>query len=191
MKCPEIAPLVARFFDGELDGRQMRSVALHITRCAGCEGDLRVLERVQDMVVEEVSAEVRDVDLSSVWTVVSEQIGDVPAPFSQRLAAWWDGLEIASPGFLGPAVAAAATVMLTFAFWPTDDVTTPLAPSVAVKVAAGESAERLVEDAVEEIEADLDNSAVFESIVGSVDRLMIDPDTHTAVLWVSDTGDLQ
>ena len=187
MSCPEINPLVPRFFDGELSGRQMRSVALHITRCEGCEGDLRMLERVQDLVAEQVNTEVEDLDLSPVWGAVSAQIEESPMPWFQGLRAWWEDAEIVSPMTGWSAVAAAAAVLLAFAYYPSADKPTP---EVAQRVAGVASAEVLIRDALAEA-MNNNSSAVFESIVGSVDRLMVEPETQTAVLWVNDPGDLQ
>ncbi len=185
MSCLEIGPLVARFFDGELDGRQMRSVALHITRCSSCEGELRTLERLQDLVANDVRRGADAADLGLVWQAVSAEIGEAPLPWSRRLTAWWEDLEVPllAPSF--PAVAAAAAVLVAFAFWP--GATPQPGADFATTVAHVDSADSLLEEVVD----DIDNSVVFESIVGSVDRLMIEPETQTAVLWVSDTGALR
>jgi len=192
MKCPEIAPLVSRFFDGELDGCHMRTVALHITRCPDCEGELRSLERIQVLVAEFVAHEVAAVDVDSIWAAVSSRIDDRGTrSWSQRLWAWGDGFEILSPAAAWPALAAAAALVLAFNFWPAVDAAKQARIEILDKVAqAGElaqaaqlaQADRLVEEAMEQI----DNSAVFESIVGGVDSFMVEPKTQTAVLWIND-----
>ena len=185
MSCLEISPLVPRFFDGELDGRQMRTVALHVTRCTTCEEELRGLERIQDLVADEIAGDVDGVDFVSLWQAVSDEIGDVHVPWHRRLRAWWDELEAPVFAPAWPAFAAAAAVFVTFALWPGAG-TQPTA-DLSATVAHVDSADSLFSEVVD----DIDNSAVFESIVGSVDRLMIEPETQTAVLWVSDTGALR
>ena len=63
MNCRETRPLLPLFFDGELEARQMRAVALHSTRCIDCEGELRQLERLQDVVA---SVSPRS-SMTSIW----------------------------------------------------------------------------------------------------------------------------
>jgi hypothetical protein len=186
VKCPDIAPLVPRFFDGELDGSQMRTVALHITRCRDCEDDLRLLERLQSAIARQAAADIAAVDLTPVWDVVAAQIGDVPVPWTQRLRVWWDDLEILSPVTALPVLAGAAAVLFAVNFW-----------SVGQDASDGAKTKAMRPEIVEHVEeakrqlANLDNSAVFESIVGGVDGLMIEPSTKTAVLWISDSGEIQ
>jgi anti-sigma factor RsiW len=195
VKCPEIAPLVSRFFDGELDGGHMRTVALHITRCAECEDELRALERIQGLVAGFVAEEVAAMDVDSIWMAVSSRIDEPTSArsWSQRARAWGDGFELVSPATVWPALAAAAAVFLTFNLWPDGtptvgvDVARKAPIEIAERVAQVGRAERLLQEAMDQI----DNSAVFESIVGGVDSLMIEPKTQTAVLWINDTGEFR
>ncbi len=187
MKCPDIAPLVPRFFDGELDGAHMRTVALHITRCADCEDDLRMLEKLQDLVAAQAAADVERIDTDSIWDAVSAQIEVIPQPWSRRLRTWWEDSEFLSPVAAWPAIAAAAAVLIGVNLWSTNSVgpvgphlVRPFVPEIAKKVAIV-SQERLSD-------GNIDNSAVFESIVGGVDSLMIEPKSGTAVLWIDDSG---
>jgi hypothetical protein len=145
-----------------------------------------MLERVQDLVADQVRSEVEGLDMSPVWQAVSVRIGESPMPWFQGLRAWWEDAQIVSPMTGWSAVVAAAAVLLAFAYYPAADKPTP---EVAQRVAQVASAEGLIRDVLRE--ATDNNSAVFESIVGSVDRFMIEPETQTAVLWVSDPGDLQ
>lgn len=201
MKCPEIAPLVSRFFDGELDGCHMRTVALHITRCSDCEGELRTLERIQGLVAGFVADEVAAVDVDSIWAAVSSRIGDQGTrSWSQRLWAWGEDFELFSPAAAWPALAAAVALVLAFNFWPAVDVAKQAGVEIVDKVAQAAElarakqvahADRLVEEAMDQID-NIDNSAVFESIVGGVDSFMVEPKTQTAVLWINDdSGDFR
>jgi len=181
VSCPEISPLVPRFFDGELSGRQMRSVALHITRCVDCESELRLLEKLQSLVAADVAGAVDGIDFSGVWESVSRQIGEVSTPWPQRLRAWWKDLEMASPMAGWQVAAAAAAVLAGVYFLPAGGD-----PKVVQTV---EVARRIAAIAREEgVMNEVNNSVEFESIIGSVDSLVVDPDTHTAVLWVNDSG---
>ncbi len=193
MKCPEVAPLVSRFFDGELDGCHMRTVALHITRCRECEDELRTLERIQDLVSQEIASEVELIDLDLIWHSVSAQIDDASPSLPQRFQAWWDEFEFLSPMTVWPAAMAAAAVFFAVNFWPADvvnvgvEVAREARVEIADIVADVGRRESLFREAMEQI----DNSAVFESIVGGVDRFMVEPKTQTAVLWIDDTGEFR
>jgi hypothetical protein len=192
VKCPEITPLVPRFFDGELDGPLMRKIALHITRCADCERELRVLEKVQGLVIDHVAVATRGVDLDSVWSAVSARIDETPRSWRQRLESWWDDLEIWSPLTVWPAAAAAAAVFLAVNLWSASPGTPP---SEVVRDDRVEITERIAQVRSDNLflEAmnDIDNSAVFENIVGGVDTLMVEPKTQTAVIWIDDNGDFR
>lgn len=194
MKCPEVIPLVPRFFDGELEGRQMRAVALHVTRCADCERELRQLESLQALVGQHVAERVDAVDMSRVWAGVVSRLDQAPLSWSERLRAWWESLE--APVFSGawPALAGAAAVaLLVLGVWSfqggqgaapqiaTEQQST--VPVLTAKLPEEEAADALLDEPV--------NSAVFDSIVGSVKEFTVDPDTGTAVLWVSDSGDVR
>ena len=170
MNCRETRPLLPLFFDGELEARQMRAVALHSTRCAECEDELKHFERLQDAVSAHISSLVDEVDLNQIWAGVAPRIA-APAPsWSHRVRAWWDELEI---GWLvrGPAFAAvAAGLLLTLTFWPRPEPAS--GPSVASR------------------DERVDNSVVVDSMQSSGDSvaLMTDEETNTTLLWIMDEG---
>lgn len=179
MKCPEVSPLVPRFFDGELEGRQMRTVALHVTRCADCERELRQLEGLQVLVSAHVAESVEAIDMSQIWARVETRIGEGTLSWTQRLAGWWEELEVPSLSGAWPALAGAAAVaVLTFGIWSYQN-SDPTLPSLAAAPAP----------VVAELE--LDNSALIDSLVGSVTELTVDPENGTAIVWVSDSGEIR
>src|SRR5512143_3131714 len=167
MNCREARSLLPLFLDGELDGRQLRNVALHSTRCPSCEQELQQLERLQDLVVGYVNARIEPVDLSQVWAGVESRIKTVPVPWWSRAQVWWDALELG----WWPAPAAAAVAMAAFAaimWWPS----APEKPGPQVADNAPV----------------VDNSASLdevESHVGSM-AVLSEPESHTMVLWISD-----
>jgi anti-sigma factor RsiW len=200
MNCPEISPLVPRFFDGELEGRQMRAVALHVTRCAECEQELRQLEGLQAILGAAIAERIDAIDMSRIWARVATRIEEKPQSWWERLTSRGFGFEMPAFASAWPAFAGAAAVaVLTFGVWnyQTGDVTSqPQAarPGTAAFQTAelGESdvAEEII-DSPDDVDPDsLVNSAVFDSIVGSVRELTVDPETGTAVVWVSDSGDM-
>src|SRR5206468_12778951 len=90
MTCREATNLLPLFFDGELDANQMRAVALHSTRCGTCEGELRGMERVQELVGRNVSAAVEEIDLGDLWSAIDRQLGTVRISRWARLRTWWE-----------------------------------------------------------------------------------------------------
>jgi len=167
MNCREARSLLPLFLDGELDGRQLRNVALHSTRCAACEQELQQLERLQDLVVGYVNTHVETADLSQVWAGVESRIAAVPVPWWSRVRARWDARDVGwwpAPAAAAFGMAALATVFL----WPA-------------------SIEKPTEQVAQNAPI-IDNSASLdevESHVGSM-AVLSEPDTHTMVLWISD-----
>jgi anti-sigma factor RsiW len=166
MSCRETRPLLPLFFDGELEARQMRAVALHSTRCPACEDELRQLERLQEAVASHVSALVDEIDLSQVWSGIAPRLAARPASLGQRLRAWWEEREFGwAVG--GPALAAAA---------------------LALVVGVGMWLQREEPLHKQDIASRVDNSAVLDSVQSSADSvaLVTDAETNTTLLWVMD-----
>jgi anti-sigma factor RsiW len=165
MTCRETRPLLPLFFDGELEARQMRSVALHSTRCTACEEELRQLEHLQEAVVAHVAALVDEVDLSQVWAGVAPRLAQRAPSLTARLRAWWEehrpGWGVRGPAFAAVAVAALLTLVV-------------LQP-------ASESAKPAPL-------AKIDNSAKLDSMQSSVDSvaLVTEAETNTTLLWIMD-----
>src|SRR5437867_1429495 len=111
MTCREALNLLPLFFDGELDARQMRAVALHGTRCSACEVELHDLERLQEIVSDSISAVVDEIDLSGFWPAIERQLGTVRPSRWQRARARWREGEYRWAVRL-PAFAAAAAVVI-------------------------------------------------------------------------------
>jgi anti-sigma factor RsiW len=170
MNCRETRPLLPLFFDGELEARQMRAVALHSTRCPDCESELRHFERLQDAVATHISSMIDDIDLGRIWAGVSPRLESRTPSLARRLRGWWEELELGW-SVRGPAFAAvAAVLLLTFALWQRDGNTA--GPELASRPAASE----------------VDNSAVLDSVQSSVDSvaLVTDAETNTTLLWIMD-----
>jgi anti-sigma factor RsiW len=169
MNCREARSLLPLFLDGELDGRQLRNVALHSTRCPPCERELQQLEKLQDLVVGYVNARVEPADVNGIWAGVESRIAAVPLPWWSRVQSWWDAREIG--WWPAPAAAAVGMAALTAVF---------LWPAASEKQATDQVAHHAP--------IIVDNSASLdevESHVGSV-AVLSEPDTHTMVLWISD-----
>lgn len=168
MTCREAANLLPLFFDGELDARQMRTIALHGTRCVACEDELRRMERLQELVGDTINARVDEIDFSSFWPAIERQLGTARPSLWQRMRARWAEREFGwSVGL--PAFAAAAAIAL-FAFLFFTRVQQPTPQPAASQIAAVDEPA-----SIDSLDTDVDSVAV-----------MSDPETHTTVLWVSD-----
>lgn len=167
MRCQDVDTLLPLFFDGELDARRMREVALHTARCGECETQLRDLETIQIHLKRSVEAELEGVDFTALWAGIERQL---PAPrdsFWLRLRARWDAL---GPWEWSPALPAAAVAAAAVAgFFLLADAEPTTVPEVA-RVAATDYA-----GSVERLDTVFDSFAIFS-----------DPDTQTTVLWVED-----
>jgi hypothetical protein len=169
MTCRDVNGLLSLFFDGELDARQMRDVALHSSRCADCEGELRRFERGQELVATTVRAQIDDLDLSQVWPAVAERIGSIRVPWWQRARLWWEAREPLGWRPLPAFGVVAATAAVALVLWSGR----PDAPQVA------------------EVPPVVDNSATIDSLDSNAEAVAVlsEPETNTTVLWVNDESD--
>ena len=164
MTCREVSNLLPPFFDGELDARQMRAVALHTTRCPLCETALRELERLQEAISTTINAHLDEVDLSSLWPAVERQLGTHQISWWQRLRARWQNLE---PWDLRvPVLAAAALAVLALLLF------------ARAQPAAGPPAAPQL--------AEMDSAATIEKLDTDAESVEVVNDPETPVLWVSD-----
>lgn len=174
MTCREIAGLLPRFFDAELDSRQMRSVAMHSSRCPSCEQELRSLESLQGLVSRTVQSRVDAVDLSGFWSTLEAKLPARKLSRWQRLQNWW---EDAAPRWdiRVPALAAAA-MLAALAFYFLTQAPQPGTAPGTPQVAIAENNEATIDS----LETEADSVAV-----------MSDPETRTTILWVSDDYPLE
>jgi hypothetical protein len=165
VNCRETQPLLPLFVDGELDSRQMREVALHSTRCAACEKELRNIERVEQMVAECVISAVDEMGTVDIWSSIVPRLESVRPPWLARVRDWWERDEahwlLRVPLYAG---LAAALILIAARWLPWGD--------------AGQQQARVVAD----------NSVIFDSVRSDASSLALlnEPATNTMVLWVTD-----
>ncbi len=150
----------------------MRDVALHSSRCHECEGELRRLERLQDLVTEAINARTAELDLSRIWPAVETRLGAVRVSWWQHFRLWWEEQD-ATWWLRVPAVGmAAAAVAVAFTLWTNHPEQVAQTPTVA-PVAA------------------VDNSATIDSLDSTANAVAVlnEPETNTTVLWVNDDSD--
>lgn len=171
MTCRDTRPLLPLFFDGELEARQMRAVALHSTRCAECEQELRALEHLQEALTAHVSSLIDEIDLDRVWAGVAPRLPGRAPSFAERWRTWWEEHR-SGWGVRGPALATlGAAVALALVLGPGD-------PDGAATTAMNHAADV----------AKIDNSAKLDSMQSSVDSVAVvtDAETNTTLLWIMD-----
>ena len=166
MNCREARPLLPLFFDGEIEARRMRAVALHSTRCRECEESLRGLERLQDALVTHVSSQLDEIDFNRVWDGVAPRLDSSPRSLGQRLADWWGAVDFGRVRHAPVYAALATACVLAILLWQRDTVHPP-----------GDI-------------ASVDNSAILDSVQSDVATLAVlrEPETNTLVLWITDDG---
>ena len=177
MTCREASNLLPLFLDGELDPRQMRAVAMHSMRCDTCESELKGMERIQLLVSDTVKKRVDDIDFSQLWSAIEQRIVDVRVPWTTRVRAWWEGLQIDLDMRVPAMIAAAAMAALVFGWYARQPDVTQLidAPQLAHV-----DNEAVSEAAMESLETTFDNVDFFN-----------DAANNATVVWVSDEGPLR
>ena len=174
MTCRDVSGLLPLFLDGELDARQMRSVALHSSRCGVCETELRQLERVQELVSETIAVELDQIDFSGVWPAVEARLGPIRVSPWQRFRVWWEERDRVWWVRVPAMGAAFATAAVAFMLWSGRVNQEPQ------QVAQMPSAATAAEDAA--IIDWVDSNAESVSVLN-------EPETNTTVLWVNDETD--
>jgi len=159
MICRDIERMLDLFLDGELEGRSMRAVALHVTRCAACERLLQRAERVQDVVVASVNDAAADVDFSRFWPGIAGEV-DV-AQRALRSPAKRLRAVARRPAVIGAAMAAALLVSAVGLWRAGMSLSAPLPTN---------------------------NQARIDSLVSDAPSvaLLSEPVTNTTVIWIDE-----
>ena len=118
MKCPQYERLAVLLCDGELDGPLRREVRSHVASCVACTRWLASLDRMQELLLQEIDSQVEKVDFSSFWKQIENKLL-VPKPsWSVRLQLWreqwWPDWSLSVP----VSAAAVALLLVSFLFFP-------------------------------------------------------------------------
>ena len=167
MTCGEIETLLDAFFDGELSGEEMRSVARHLAGCPTCETASVRIERVQGAVRSAVLAQVPAIDAKAFWGDLYPRLEPSGRGLLQRLRAvipdgGWTMAR--SPLMWAGTAAAALAVGLALSRWGWHDGGDPVrGPQVA-------------------------QFSGIESLKSGNVRVWNEPESDTLVIWVDDQG---
>lgn len=170
MTCSEIEALLDAFFDGELRGEDMRSVARHLAGCPKCETASVGMERLQGALRNAVLAEVHGADAGAFWTDLSLRLEPQGRGILERLRALLPdrGFTVARSPLVwaGTAATVALTVGLALGLsrWGWRDGGQPVRGAQIAQFSGIESLES-----------------------GNV-RVWNKPESDTLVIWVDDQG---
>ncbi len=170
MTCAEIEPLLDAFFDGELRGEDMRSVARHLAACPECEKASVRMEHLQGALRHAVLAEVRGADASAFWSDLSSRLEPQRRGLLERLRA-----VLPDGGFVVPRsplvwAGTAATLAL------------------AVGLALGLSRWGARDGGKPTRGAQIAQFSGIESLESGGVRVWNKPESDTLVIWVDDQG---
>lgn len=162
MTCGDVSNLLPLFLDGELRPQEMCTVTIHVTRCSTCDGALRRLERLGELVSTSISTQLNELDPSKFWPAVERQLRTVPRSSWQRWSIWWN--DVSEQSLRLPTFAAVAAIAILALLFLIRDSQPP--PPFAV-----------VENTISIDELDTDRNLV---------ALITDPETRTTLLWVGE-----
>lgn len=109
--CPDFQKRLDLFLDGEVDGRTMRELALHVSRCVDCEAELRRAETLQQLLADSVQAEVECVEPRELWGSISSKLSSARPSLAERVRGRW-GLRSAAGSHPYPLSLAASLIAL-------------------------------------------------------------------------------
>lgn len=163
MTCAEVGELKDAFLDGELSGPMLLDVARHTGSCAACDGDLRTLAALQQVVGRTLREEAAGLDLSGLWAKVDARLDTQAA--RERWRRRWRTLPAWGVGF-----AAAASV----AFW--------MQPERPAEVASNRM--QVARPAVRRVAVRQRDHAFIDSLRGKNVTAHRDPKAGT-IIWVN------
>jgi hypothetical protein len=204
--CDQITLLLGPFEDGELEPHEMQEVARHLATCNSCEellGDYNAVGR-----------ELRDViaipPLTGFAARVDQRIADLRAPWSERIGAFFEGLNqrwaaaFAMVSMAG-AVAVLTALVLTpylrrsvgtgFQNAPLAKAENPGAPSLASTTTDPESTSALLptDESAQQLAAAPrlgpgDSHAVIKKLESEIPTTAVwsEPENGTTVIWLPD-----
>lgn len=108
-ECSEISLLLGPFDDGELEPHEMQEVARHLAACSSCETILNDYS----MIGRELRNLAAVPSLDGFADSVLARIGAWPAPWRERFARWFDGVNDRISATVAMGCVAAAVAVIT------------------------------------------------------------------------------
>jgi anti-sigma factor RsiW len=175
MKCSQYERLVALLCDGELEGPLRREVRSHVASCVVCTRQLASLDRVQELLLQEIDSQVEKIDFSSFWEQVESRLRTPKPSWSVRLQLWcerwWPDWSLRVP------VSGVAVALVLVSLWlfshirsSVESLTVPHPPTPFTLAA--------------------NNQAQIESLSAATTvALWNEPTSNSPVIWIEDDRD--
>ncbi|MEA2627213.1 MAG: hypothetical protein QOD06_3258 [Candidatus Binatota bacterium] len=162
LSCEEVHKRFDVFLDGETDGRSMRELALHLTRCAACEAEFRRYELVGDLFRGSIESGIDRVHVPALWTQIEAGLEPISVSFPARLRGRFAA--VLSAGFGHPVLALGAAVFV-------------IAMALGIWSAGPREASLHVAS----------NEAHIERLSSSEPNVVLwtEPEEHTTAIWVT------
>jgi anti-sigma-K factor RskA len=161
VNCQDFQKRFDIFLDGEVDGRTMRDLALHVSHCTSCEEELRQSENLQKLIAGSIQAGVDRVDAVELWRSIEAGLEAPPPSLAVRLRERWEFRSRWELRTLAVAASALLAVVLAGTLWwaPAKPVATRLA----------------------------DNHAQIDRLDSSAPQVVVwsEPEQHTTAIWVA------
>ncbi|MCS6927693.1 MAG: zf-HC2 domain-containing protein [Candidatus Binatia bacterium] len=115
MHCPRYERLAALLYDGELHGPLRREVRAHVAGCVACTRWLAAIERMQEVLAQDIDEQVEQIDFSRFWEQLEGKLSAPPPSWLVRLRLRWEQWKASQPVGV-PLGAAAVAVLLAVIF---------------------------------------------------------------------------
>jgi hypothetical protein len=134
VNCPRYERLAALLYDGELHGPLRREVRAHVAGCVACTRWLAALDRLHEVLLQEVDSQIERIDFSHFWEQIEGKLSAPPLPWFVRFRLQWARWQARQPlGIpLGAAAAAlllAALLSLSYLDFPVDSFLSSFRPN--------------------------------------------------------------
>lgn len=176
LACQEVRKRFDVFLDGELDGRTMRELALHVTRCDACETELREFEKVQEMFAQAIDEDIDRLNVATLWANVERRLERRPPSVWSRLQELWEEPWGRAVPVGGIAAAALAVAVLVASPWRSGEEGGIPPGELQAKSSNATGAEPS------------SNAARIERLESSANNVVVwsEPERKTTAIWVVD-----
>jgi anti-sigma-K factor RskA len=84
--CSSVSKLLEKYFDQEVTDKERSFIESHLRDCLTCQGELRSMEKLRDLVKPPIEEAVREEELYWVWQKIKREIQ------LRERSTWWESL---------------------------------------------------------------------------------------------------
>ena len=171
MTCRDAGTQIDAFVDGELSPSASVEVARHVGQCPRCDGAVRRLLTVRDVLLAESERAVSGLDLSRVWAHVGAEATRIDAQAAWRARS---SRRLSRGMAWGSSIAAIAAGAALFLRMPGGPTAVPVVAKGPTPVAATKVADKR-----------LPNHVYIDRLAGKDIALRREPKSGTTMIWVN------